>query len=126
VSNAGVFRGLDTVLLRVHDIDLAKTWYQEKLGFPDPYFDPVERLAVFGLGGTTSLTLWELQPGETLCAEDDHAKPFPIFSVINAHQTWHLLRDRGVAVGEVVESGNVTYFTFRDLDGNLLEVCQVH
>ncbi|MCL6642370.1 MAG: VOC family protein [Candidatus Bipolaricaulota bacterium] len=126
MSNAGVFRGLDTVLLRVRDVRLAKTWYQEKLDFPDPYFDPAERLAVFGLGGTTSLTLWELKPGETLCPEDDHAKTLPIFSVVNARQTWHLLRDRGVAVGEVVESGGVTYFTFKDLDGNLLEACQVH
>jgi hypothetical protein len=26
----------------------------------------------------------------------------------------------------VVDSGGVTYFTFKDLDGNLLEACQVH
>lgn len=124
-SSSGVFRGLDTVLVRVRDIYLAKTWYQEKLGFADPYFNPAERLAVFDLGGTTSLTLWELKSGETLAAPDQ-ATPFPIFSVADAHQTWGILRDRGVAVGEVVQSGGVTSFTFRDLDGNLLEACQVH
>ncbi len=64
-SKAGVFRGLDTALLRVRDIDLAKQWYLEKLGFNEPYFDPAERLAVFDLGGSTSLTVWELRPGET-------------------------------------------------------------
>jgi hypothetical protein len=31
-----------------------------------------------------------------------------------------------VDVGDVVDSGGVTYFTFRDLDGNLLEACQVN
>jgi len=31
-----------------------------------------------------------------------------------------------VVVGEVIEGGGVVYFTFRDLDGNLLEACQVH
>lgn len=87
-NRAGVFRGLDTVLLRVRDIDRAKAWYQEKLGFAHPYFDPVERLAVFDFGGTTSLTLWELKAGENLCPAD-HAKPFPIFSVVDAHQTWN-------------------------------------
>lgn len=124
-SSAGVFRGLDTVLLRVSDIDLAKRWYREKLELAEPYFDSVERLAVFDLGGTTSLTLWELKPGETL-GSPDHASTFPIFSVADARETWVLLRDRGVNVGEVVDSGGVTYFTFKDLDDNFLEACQVH
>lgn len=124
-SSTGVFQGLDTVLVRVRDINLAKAWYLEKLGFAEPYFDPAERLAVFDLGGTTSLTLWELKPGETL-GPRDHARAFPIFSVADARETWALLRDRGVDVAEVVDSGGVTYFTFRDLDDNLLEACQVH
>jgi catechol 2,3-dioxygenase-like lactoylglutathione lyase family enzyme len=124
-TTTGVFQRLDTVLLRVRDIDLAMAWYREKLGFAQPYFDPEERLAVFDLGGTTSLTLWELKSGETLGA-GDHARAFPIFAVADARETWALLRDRGVDVGDVVDSGGVTYFTFRDLDGNLLEACQVN
>jgi catechol 2,3-dioxygenase-like lactoylglutathione lyase family enzyme len=124
-TTTGVFQRLDTVLLPVRDIDLAMTWYREKLGFAQPYFDPEERLAVFDLGGTTSLTLWELKSGETLGA-GDHARAFPIFAVADARETWALLRDRGVDVGDVVDSGGVTYFTFRDLDGNLLEACQVN
>lgn len=124
-SSAGVFRGLDTVLVRVRDIDLAKRWYLEKLGLAEPYVDSTERLAVFNLGGTTSLTLWELKPDETL-GSPDHARTFPIFSVADAGETWSLLRGRGVNVGPVVNSGGVTYFTFKDLDDNLLEACQVH
>jgi catechol 2,3-dioxygenase-like lactoylglutathione lyase family enzyme len=34
-SSSGVFLGLDTVLLRVRDIESAKTWYQQKLGFAE-------------------------------------------------------------------------------------------
>jgi catechol 2,3-dioxygenase-like lactoylglutathione lyase family enzyme len=124
-DTTGVFQRLDTVVLRVRDINLAKAWYLEKLGFGKPYFDAAERLAVFDLGGTTSLTLWELKSGETLGPRDP-ARAFPIFSVADARETWALLRDRGVDVGDVVESGGVTYFTFRDLDDNLLEACQVH
>jgi len=124
-KTAGVFRGLDTVLVRVRDIEVAKRWYVEKLGFAEPYFDPAERLAVFDLGGTTSLTLWELKPSEIPCSPD-HAGTFPIFSVADARQIWTLLRDRGVDVGQVVDSGGVIYFTFHDVDGNLLEACQVH
>jgi catechol 2,3-dioxygenase-like lactoylglutathione lyase family enzyme len=95
------------------------------LGFSEPYFDPTERLAVFDLGGATSLTLWELKAGEVLCS-GEHARSFPIFSVSDARATRAVLRDRGVAVGEVVEGGGVTFFTFQDPDGNLLEACQVH
>lgn len=124
-GTAGVFRGLDTVLVRVRDIGVATGWYQEKLGLTHPHLDPVERLAVFDLGGTTSLTLWELKGGETPCPPG-HTRPFPIFSVADARQTWNLLRGRGVNVGDLVEGGGVTYFTFRDLDDNLLEACQVH
>ncbi len=91
-NRAGVFRGLDTVLLRVRNISVAKRWYLEKLGFAEPYFDPAERLGVFDLGGTTSLTLWELKPGEVL-SPSEHARPFPIFSVADARETWNLLRD---------------------------------
>lgn len=123
-GTAGVFQKLDTVLLRVRDINLAKAWYLEKLGFAQPYFDPEERLAVFDLGGTTSLTLWELKSGETL-GPRAHARAFPIFAVADARKTWALLRDRGVDVEDMVDSGGVTYFTFRDLDENLLEACQV-
>lgn len=107
------------------NISVAKRWYLEKLRFAEPYFDPAERLGVFDLGGTTSLTLWELKPGEVL-GPSEHARPFPIFSVADARETWTLLQDRGVDVGDVIESGGVTSFTFSDLDGNLLEACQVH
>jgi catechol 2,3-dioxygenase-like lactoylglutathione lyase family enzyme len=124
-GSAGVFRGLDTVLVRVRDIHHAVAWYQEKLGFAAPYLDPAARLAVFDLGGTTSLTLWELKPGETPVGAS-HAVTFPIFSVTDARHTWALLRGRGVAADDIVAAGGVTWFTFRDLDGNRLEACQVH
>jgi catechol 2,3-dioxygenase-like lactoylglutathione lyase family enzyme len=120
-----VFRGLDTVLVRVRNIELAKRWYLERLGLAEPYFDPAERLVVFDLGGSTSLTLWELKVGETLCSPY-HARTFPIFAVADARETSNLLRKRGVDVGQVIDSGGVTYFTFKDLDGNVLEGCQVH
>ena len=124
-AGAGVFKGLDTVLVRIRDVDESTRWYQEKLGFAAPYVDPAERLAVFDLGGTTSLTLWELKEKDTPVPAD-HARPFPIFSVADARETWSLLRERGVDFGEVIEGGGVVYFTFRDPDGNLLEACQVH
>ena len=40
--------------------------------------------------------------------------------------TRELLAGRGVEVGPIVDGGGVTFFTFKDPDGNLLEACQVH
>lgn len=123
-GTAGVFLRLDTVLFRVRDIGQAMAWYREKLGFAEPYFDAAERLAVFDLGGATSLTIWELQE-EPEGQPEQRFTPFPIFAVEDARTTRQLLLERGVPVGEVIEGPGVLYFTFRDPDGNLLEACQV-
>ncbi|HEY0875009.1 MAG TPA: VOC family protein [Vicinamibacterales bacterium] len=123
--STGVFLGLDTVLIRVTNVEAARDWYRAAFGFDEPYFDAAERLAVFSLGGTTSLTLWELKPGEGLPPRTQSAT-FPIFSVKDAKETRELLAGRGVDVGPLAGGGGVTFFTFRDPDGNLLEACQVH
>ena len=123
--SAGVFLGLDTVLVRVTNIATARDWDRTAFGVEEPYFDPAERLAVFPLGGTTSLTLWELKP-EEIPPPRTQAATFPIFSVKDAKATRQLLTVRGVDVGPLVDGGSVTFFTFRDPDGNLLEACQVH
>lgn len=120
-----VFDRLDTVLLRVADILTSKTWYEQKLGLTEQYFDPDQRLVVFDSGGGTSLTLWELNEGQQL-TRSDIAVVFPIFSVKNAGIARDILQDRGVDVGDIVADGGVTYFTFKDPDGNQLEACQVH
>ena len=54
------------------------------------------------------------------------ASTFPIFSVKDATETRRLLAVRGVDVGPLVDGGAVTFFTFKDPDGNLLEACEVH
>jgi catechol 2,3-dioxygenase-like lactoylglutathione lyase family enzyme len=116
--------GLDTVLLRVHDLDAAAAWYETRLGLARTFSDPTERLVVLDVGGATSLTLWALKQGEAP-ASADAARPFPIFRVRDARAAWSKLRDRGVGVGELTAAGGVTSFRFRDPDGNVLEACQV-
>jgi catechol 2,3-dioxygenase-like lactoylglutathione lyase family enzyme len=116
--------GLDTVLLRVHDLDAATAWYETRLGLARTFADPAERLVVLDVGGATSLTLWAPKRGE-VPAPADAARPFPIFRVSDARAAWARLRDRGVGVGELTTAGGVTSFRFRDPDGNVLEACQV-
>jgi catechol 2,3-dioxygenase-like lactoylglutathione lyase family enzyme len=53
----GLFDGLDTVLLWVRDVNAAEAWYREWFGLTRTFANPSERLVVFDVGGSTSLTL---------------------------------------------------------------------
>jgi hypothetical protein len=51
---------------------------------------------------------------------------YPIFRTMDALDIHRQLKLRDVNVGEIMTDHVVTYFTFRDPDNNILEVCQVH
>lgn len=121
---AGVFAGLDTVIVRVFDVEVAAAWYREKLEFEPSFEDPEARRVVFDLGGSASLTLWQLTRIEVPMVPGA-ATAYPVFAVSDVERVWNTLRDRGVLVEPVVQGGGVRWFQFRDLDGNRLEVRQV-
>ena len=124
MSNAGIFTRLDTVLLRVRDFQASKTWYEKTLGFVASYTSDENKLAVFDLGGTSSLTIWQLQPGEQLVAGGACAT-FPIFLAEDAKAVQQHMREQSIEVEDIQENGGVYSFGFFDPDGNRLEVCQV-
>ena len=65
MSEAGpLFTRIDAVVLRVRDLAAARAWYTGTLGLTATYEDPALKLAVLDMAGGTSLTLWELGPGE--------------------------------------------------------------
>lgn len=86
------------------------------------YVDEAEGLVVLGMDGT-SLTLWQLKPGET--SVPGAAGTYPIFGIDDADAAHARLSDRGVKVDPVQEGPGVRFFSFYDADGNRLEACQV-
>ena len=116
-----MFSRLDTVILRVRDLSAAQQWYATTLGLHAIYEDAGQRLAVLGLDGGASLTLWELPTGECIAS----SSTFPIFGVTDARAAHAHLLVHGVAVGEVVEGSGVRFVRFADPDGNPLEACEV-
>jgi len=120
-----IFERLDTVLIRVKRLVEAKDWYETRLGFVEQYFDDRQKLVVFDTGGNTSLTLWELKQGEEVL-QGGTAAVFPIFAVNDACEARETLLRKGVEAGEVITDEGVSFFKFRDIDGNQLEACQVH
>lgn len=123
MSAGKLFTKIDTVIMRVRNLEQARQWYEEKLGFKPGYVDERERLVVFEIGGPTSLTIWEWKPGEAV-PDTKQPSSFPIFypeDVMEAHRT---LAERGVDVGPIEgEPGSTQWFFFRDPDGNRMEVC---
>lgn len=116
------FQGIDTVILRVNHIQQAKIWYMEKLGLTVLHEDEIQQLVVLDTNGATSLTLWAT---ETPIRHNPEITCYPIFGTANALEAHRRLQEMNVAVSDIVTDDTVTYFSFRDLDNNLLEVCQV-
>lgn len=123
MENEKSLLGIDTIIIRVSDIELSRKWYQEKLSLKPIYEEAKLKLVVFDAGGTTSLTIW--QTDKPIQFNPDTAS-YPIFRTLDAKSANQGLKEKGVKVGDVIEDDFVTYFHFFDPDGNMLEACQVH
>ncbi len=118
-----ILQGIDTVIIRVSNIEDAKSWYIEKLGLSHVYENAELKLVVLGTAGPTSLTIWET---EQKIQVNPRTSSYPIFTTLDAKEAHVELKQRSVTVEELITDQGVTYFTFRDPDNNVLEVCQVH
>lgn len=118
----GLFKKIDIVSYPVSDWQKSKKFYAETLGLPVANFltDEVGWME-FGdkNGSRLAISLWR------------GPEPFPkqqggaiiIFVVDDAYVTVEVLRKRGVKCDDVVAVPQmVTYATFYDPDGNLLQV----
>ena len=116
-------QGIDTIILRVTDIEKAKSWYTEKLGFKNVHEDLKLRLVVLDTFSPTSLTIWET---DEEIKNNPKTTSYPIFRTVDAGNAYQQLKKLNVQVDEIITDHVVTYFTFRDPDNNILEVCEVH
>lgn len=116
------FQGIDTVIIRVSDIERSKQWYIEKLAQTLVWEDAALKLAVLDTGGPTSLTLWQTEQKR---AVDKDSASYPIFKTANAKAARQALINQGVKTDELIEDKAVCFFSFYDPDGNILEACQM-
>lgn len=118
-----ILQGIDTVIVRVSDINKSKTWYTDKLGLKQIHEDEKLKLVVINTYSPVSLTIWETKDK---IQNNPNTTTYPIFRAMNAEAAHRFLNNNGVKTGDIITDHVVTYFTFYDLDNNLLEVCQVH
>lgn len=117
-----LLQGIDTVIIRVSDIENAKKWYRQKLGLTSIWEDQGIKLVVFDTGSPVSITLWETQ--KPICHDRETAS-YPIFRTADAALLHALLQQENIDTGALINDEHVTYFFFYDPDGNVLEACQV-
>ena len=117
------FTRIESVVLRVRSRQAAVAWYRATLGLQVLFEDAAEGMAVLNVGQGCSLTVWELSSGEA-GASGETSCTFPILEAIDARAYRLHLQSRGVVTSELRETAGLRCFTFWDLDGNRLDVCE--
>jgi catechol 2,3-dioxygenase-like lactoylglutathione lyase family enzyme len=118
-----MFSHIESIVLRVRDLAAAVEWYRSHLGLRVVYDDPSKGLAVIKIGRGGSLTLWELGSDDMYFPEV--AGSFPVFEGTRVALQREELMARGVRASAMREFPGVRCFSFWDLDGNRLEVCEI-
>lgn len=118
-----LLQGIDTVIVRVTNIETSKNWYVNKLGLKPIWEEPKMNLIVLDTNSPTSLTLWQTHQAITINRE---TASYPIFRTPDAQALQQELKKRDIETGQLIQDDYVTYFFFYDPDGNILEACQVH
>ncbi|WCF09546.1 VOC family protein [Paenibacillus thiaminolyticus] len=111
-----MFERIDTVFVRVPDLEAAKTWYMEVLGLALRWDN--DHIAVLALG-ETPLTLMKTEASSFRPAAEAAFN----FYVKDAEAAHRYLQAAGVEVSAVEEGEGVQWFLFQDHCGNALEVC---
>jgi catechol 2,3-dioxygenase-like lactoylglutathione lyase family enzyme len=114
---SSLFTRIDTVFVRVRDLDAAARWYTETLGFAERFRS--DWIVVLN-ASETALTLIRPERTEDFCPAIEAPFNFYVPDVQRAHD--HLL-SRDVETGPISDGGDVLWFWFKDPDGNQLEVC---
>ncbi len=115
---------LELVPVPVSDVDSAKVFYVEKVGFhADHDVQPGNGMRIVQLTppgsfcsiviGTGMGEISEMRPGTVKGLH---------LVVADIHEAREALAGRGVELGEVVDLGGVKYVHFSDLDGNTWEL----
>lgn len=122
-TGINLLQGIDTIIVRVSNVEASKTWYTQKLGLSKLFEATDIKLVVLDTNSPTSLTLWQTDQSISI---NRHTASYPIFKTPDADALRQELIKRGITAEEIIHDAYVKYFFFYDPDGNVLEACQVH
>lgn len=105
---------IDTVLLRVPDLERTVRWYTETLGLKIKW--RTDLIATLKAGDGTPITFVPQDAVKEEC-------PFFNFYTSDLREAYEEMKLLGVEVGPIRDYGTVQTFDFRDDSGQLLNVC---
>jgi len=108
-KNIWLLQGIDTIIVRVSNIEISKEWYVNCLGLTSIWDDPKMKLVVLDTKSPTSLTLWQTDEKLTI---NKNTASYPIFRTQDAEALKLELAKRGIEVSEVIQDEHVKYFYF--------------
>ena len=116
-----MFKRIDTVFLPVENMYRSIEWYEKKCGFKLRWHDEKDGYAAMDIGtGETAFTLVrKSHMGESQPAAHEW---FNLYAP-DVHEAQQRLLDAGVEATPIQSGGNVEFFQFKDLDGNMIGVC---
>ncbi len=114
-----LFKRIDTVFLKVMDLDQAINWYTKVLGFTLRWRMDEGGYAALNIS-ETPLTLVQVPRDTEFTPTTFSSFNFYVSDITEAHNH---LKEHQVEVGEIEDGGDVKWFWFKDPDGNRLEVC---
>ncbi len=117
--STNIFKRIDTVFVKVKNLEKASEWYETVMGFESTWKDIAGGYVSFAVG-ETALTLARVPEGEELKVSETPAFNFYASDVQEAHR---YLVEKGVNTSEITIDADVKWFSFEDVEGNKLEVC---
>ncbi|MBM7619706.1 putative enzyme related to lactoylglutathione lyase [Bacillus tianshenii] len=112
---------IKTIFIPVRDIEKAKEWYKAMLGIEDGEIQ-FGHLFIAEMEGTgmilDTMPKWRDENGELPTLN----VPVIQFGTEDIHASYQFMNENGVNLVTKIEHGH--FFVFRDLDGNMMMVCQ--
>lgn len=105
---------IETVFIKVKNINLSKNWYQNVLGLTVNWENKDKKVVAFNCGETDLTLVQEQNP----IPYNDSTFNILVNDIENLH---HQLSKKDILLSKIKQWNNIHYFELKDLDGNHLE-----
>ncbi|QPA57140.1 VOC family protein [Lysinibacillus sphaericus] len=121
-----LLNGVEAIFIPIKDPQLSVKWYEEKLGFKLLNIEEDAAVMKIGEQSVTVVCLVKTENHQPLRFPDNHFGEGKYFNFLSStiEDTYQSLVEQQVKVNPIGGEGQIKFFTFYDLDGNPLGVCQ--
>ncbi|MBG9692445.1 hypothetical protein ABD91_16595 [Lysinibacillus sphaericus] len=121
-----LLNGVEAIFIPIKDSQLSVKWYEEKLGFKLLNIEEDAAVMKIGEQSVTVVCLVKTENHQPLHFPDNHFGVGKYFNFLSStiEDTYQSLVEQQVKVNPIGGEGQIKFFTFYDLDGNPLGVCQ--